>query len=109
MGYFGLVTDDKVVYRIKILKPLDRETYSNYNLTITAEDSGPGGPPLYATKSFTLIVDDVNDNAPKFNQTVYTASVPEKAPAGTSVVNVMATDRSKHNHLTFIGLKQILL
>ncbi|XP_062598426.1 protein dachsous-like [Saccostrea cucullata] len=92
MGYFGLVTDDRVVYRIKILKPLDRESYANYNLTITAEDSGPSGPPLYASKSFTLIVEDVNDNAPKFTKTIYSASVPEQAPAGSTVVKVTASD-----------------
>lgn len=91
-GYFSLVTDDNVIYHVKILKPLDREIYPNYNLTITAEDSGAIGPPLFATKSFTLIVDDVNDNAPKFNQTIYTASVPEQAQAGTSVIKVMASD-----------------
>jgi protocadherin-16/23 len=39
-----------------------------------------------------VTVEDVNDNAPKFSQTVYTASIPEQAPAGSSVVTVTATD-----------------
>lgn len=67
MGYFGLVIDDKVVYRIKILKFLDREIYLNYNLIIIVEDLGFGGLFFYVIKSFTLIVDDVNDNVLKFN------------------------------------------
>lgn len=67
MGYFGLVIDDKVVYRIKILKFLDREIYLNYNLIIIVEDLGFGGSFFYVIKSFMLIVDDVNDNVLKFN------------------------------------------
>lgn len=67
MGYFGLVIDDKVVYRIKILKFLDREIYLNYNLIIIVEDLGFGGSFFYVIKLFMLIVDDVNDNVLKFN------------------------------------------
>lgn len=67
MGYFGLVIDDKVVYRIKILKFLDREIYLNYNLIIIVEDLGFGGLFFYVIKLFMLIVDDVNDNVLKFN------------------------------------------
>lgn len=40
-------------------------------------------------------VDDVNDNDPVFNKTLYKAFVKEDANVSTSVVTVTATDRDK--------------
>ncbi|XP_047455537.1 cadherin-17 isoform X2 [Mugil cephalus] len=40
----------------------------------------------------TINVVDINNNAPRFNQTVYTAIVREKNPAGVSFTQVFATD-----------------
>ncbi len=39
-----------------------------------------------------ISVRDVNDRAPVFEKPVYLSSVPENAPLGTPVENVMATD-----------------
>ncbi|KAK3100154.1 hypothetical protein FSP39_015442 [Pinctada imbricata] len=90
MGRFGLTTDDQVVYKVVLQQSLDREAVANYNLTVIAVDSGT--PPLHATKSFTVFVTDVNDNAPYFTQNVYSASLQEQAPAGNSVIKVTAND-----------------
>nr|KAG5689956.1 hypothetical protein BaRGS_033637 [Batillaria attramentaria] len=43
--------------------------------------------------SFTVMVRDVNDNAPEFTKPVYTATVTENLPEALSVVRVTATDR----------------
>ena len=39
-----------------------------------------------------IAVKDVNDRKPQFEKAVYLSSVPETAPPGTPVENVMATD-----------------
>nr|XP_033326579.1 protein dachsous [Megalopta genalis] len=51
---------------------LDREAVSNYILTISAKDRGR--PSLEARCNLTVIVLDVNDNAPLFAQNQYTES-----------------------------------
>ena len=89
-GQFGLTTDDNVVYKIVVKQALDREAIANYNLTIIAIDSMT--PPLHATKSFTLFITDVNDNAPYFTKDIYNADIQEQAPAGDSVIKVKAND-----------------
>lgn len=77
---------------------LDRESVSKYVLTLSAKDKGR--PALEARCNLTVLVLDVNDNAPTFVEpgprqklaTKYTASVPEDAPVDSSVVQVRAFD-----------------
>lgn len=56
---------------------LDRETVSKYVLTISAKDKGR--PSLEARCNLTVIVLDVNDNAPTFVPNQYTESRPRGA------------------------------
>ncbi|XP_073685643.1 protocadherin gamma-A12-like isoform X40 [Garra rufa] len=79
-NYFSLVTT----------KALDREKESDYNITITATDSG--SPPLSTSMTFHLFVSDVNDNPPVFVQQSYSAYISENNKAGTSVCSVSAND-----------------
>ncbi|KAI4501460.1 hypothetical protein M0802_003337 [Mischocyttarus mexicanus] len=69
---------------------LDREARSNYRLEIEALDGG--SPALRSRLNVNVTVQDVNDNPPIFNQTRYSASVPENATVGTPVLAVNATD-----------------
>nr|XP_012788773.1 unnamed protein product [Sorex araneus] len=79
-NYYKLVTDGA----------LDREQVSQYNVTITATDSGK--PPLSASRSVTLDIRDVNDNAPVFQQASYVVHVDENNPPGASIAQVSASD-----------------
>ncbi|XP_035265790.1 protocadherin gamma-A10-like [Anguilla anguilla] len=79
-NYYTLVTDGV----------LDRETVSEYNITVTATDSG--SPPLGSTERLTLKVSDVNDNAPVFTQSSYTSYVMENNSPGKSIITVKAKD-----------------
>ena len=60
---------------------LDRETRDRYDVTLTAFDGG--NPPLNGSTSVHIVIDDVNDNAPVFERTVYTTHVYENDTAGT--------------------------
>ncbi|XP_023290467.1 protein dachsous [Orussus abietinus] len=61
---------------------LDRETISKYVLTLSAKDRGR--PSLEARCNLTVIVLDVNDNAPSFEQNQYTETRPRPVQMGGS-------------------------
>uniref|UniRef100_A0A6I8SME9 Cadherin domain-containing protein n=1 Tax=Xenopus tropicalis TaxID=8364 RepID=A0A6I8SME9_XENTR len=76
--------------QLVLKKPLDREQIPFYNLTLTASDGGK--PKLRGTAQLLITVQDVNDNAPVFDQPFYRASLLENALKGTFVFKVNATD-----------------
>ncbi|XP_062282122.1 uncharacterized protein LOC133986310 [Scomber scombrus] len=71
-------------------KPLDREKEELISLVLTAFDGGE--PQMSGTIRIFITVLDVNDNAPVFSQSTYTATVLENAPEGTVVTSVSASD-----------------
>ncbi|XP_073685610.1 protocadherin gamma-A6-like isoform X7 [Garra rufa] len=79
-NYYTLVTD----------AALDRERVAEYNITITATDSG--SPALSSQKTLNLKVSDVNDNPPRFQKSVYTAYVTENNQPGLSIFTLSAQD-----------------
>ncbi|ETN76935.1 cadherin domain protein [Necator americanus] len=83
-------TIDNVTGLIVLKKLLDREEQSSYLITVTVSDGAV--PPLNTTTQLEIIVDDVNDNAPKFSTQNYSASIPEDIPVGTSFMQVSAID-----------------
>lgn len=92
-GHFGLTTQDNIIYLVIVALPLDRESRPNYTLSVIATDTG--SPPLHASKTFHLLVTDVNDNRPEFAVPEYWASVSETAEPGTSVLRVQAADKDE--------------
>ncbi|XP_026111118.1 protocadherin gamma-A3-like [Carassius auratus] len=79
-NYYTLVTD----------AALDRERVAEYNITITATDSG--SPALSSQKTLNLKVSDVNDNPPRFQKSVYTTYVNENNQPGLSIFTLSAQD-----------------
>uniref|UniRef100_A0A671EAM6 Cadherin domain-containing protein n=1 Tax=Rhinolophus ferrumequinum TaxID=59479 RepID=A0A671EAM6_RHIFE len=70
---------------------LDRESQAEYNITITVTDLGT--PRLKTQHNITVLVSDVNDNAPAFTQTSYTLFVRENNSPALHIGSVSATDR----------------
>ncbi|XP_072515594.1 protocadherin gamma-A6-like [Salminus brasiliensis] len=85
-NYYTIVTD----------AALDRELVPEYNITITAIDSG--SPSLSSKKSLNLKVSDVNDNPPKFQKSVYTAHVIENNSPGLSIFTLNAHDSDSNQN-----------
>ncbi|XP_067374422.1 protocadherin gamma-A2-like isoform X48 [Channa argus] len=77
---FTVVTDNE----------LDRETSSEYNITVTCSDEGV--PSLSSSVTLTLQISDVNDNAPVFERSSYEAYIVENNTPGLSIFTVKATD-----------------
>ncbi|XP_071254515.1 protocadherin gamma-C5-like isoform X6 [Salvelinus alpinus] len=69
---------------------LDRESFSEYNIEITATDSG--SPPLTTKKTITVSIIDVNDNPPKFSQSSYNVYLKENGLPGSMLSSVSAFD-----------------
>lgn len=79
-NYYMLVTDGL----------LDKETQSEYNITVTATDGG--SPSLSSERVISIVVMDVNDNPPTFIQKEYNANILENQPVGVFVMKVTAQD-----------------
>ncbi|XP_051972963.1 protocadherin gamma-C5-like isoform X5 [Xyrauchen texanus] len=85
-----ILEDGKKVPELIVDKPLDREKQSVHKLILTALDGG--NPVKSGTILIHVIVEDINDNEPKFEQSQYKVSVLESIPFGSSVLTVKATD-----------------
>uniref|UniRef100_A0A673FQG0 Protocadherin-10-like n=1 Tax=Sinocyclocheilus rhinocerous TaxID=307959 RepID=A0A673FQG0_9TELE len=71
-------------------KPLDREQQAVHRYVLTAVDGGQ--PQRTGTALLVVKVLDSNDNAPTFDQSVYSLSLRENSPVGTLVIQLNATD-----------------
>ncbi len=87
---FSLENTYKNRYSLMVYGPLDRERASEYNVTITATDEGT--PPLSSTSVITVHVSDVNDNAPRFPESVINVYVKENSQIGAVIHTVSAFD-----------------
>ncbi|XP_050300468.1 cadherin-related tumor suppressor isoform X2 [Anthonomus grandis grandis] len=84
---FGI---DPITGSVTILQPLDYDTVQAYYLNIIARDLG--FKPKQATAVLAIILTDINDNSPVFNQSLYDAFVSENMDPGTFVFQAVATD-----------------
>ncbi len=48
--------------------------------------------PLTGRAMVVVVIGDINDETPQFNQSLYTAELPERTTLGTLVLRVQATD-----------------
>lgn len=83
--------------QITLIKKLDYELETRYELVVIAEDMGTPIS-LSANMTLTVNVKDVNDNAPYFDRKVYNFYVSENVPASHTIDVVQALDPdSDHN------------
>uniref|UniRef100_A0A3Q2I1D0 Protocadherin beta 14 n=1 Tax=Equus caballus TaxID=9796 RepID=A0A3Q2I1D0_HORSE len=88
---FTLKSSVENYYTLETESPLDRESKAEYDITITVTDMG--SPRLKTQHTITVLVSDVNDNAPAFTQTSYTLWVRENNSPALHIGSVSATDR----------------
>ncbi|XP_074527695.1 protocadherin-16 isoform X1 [Halichoeres trimaculatus] len=85
LGKFGI---HRYSGGVSLTAPLDFEEKTWYTVTVRATDS------QHQTEAnITILVEDVNDNAPTFTHDLYQVTLPEHTPPGSAIVTVTATDR----------------
>uniref|UniRef100_A0A3P9L1D5 Protocadherin gamma-C3 n=1 Tax=Oryzias latipes TaxID=8090 RepID=A0A3P9L1D5_ORYLA len=77
-------------YALITSRALDRETFSEYSVEITATDLG--SPPLSNKKMISVTITDVNDNPPVFTQRSYNVYLKENGVPGSILFSVSASD-----------------
>ncbi|XP_068570883.1 protocadherin gamma-A4-like isoform X22 [Cebidichthys violaceus] len=87
---FTIATSSNDFYSLVTDSDLDRETASQYNITVTCSDEGV--PSLSSSVTLTLQISDVNDNAPVFERSSYEAYIVENNTPGLSIFTVKARD-----------------
>ncbi|XP_037317202.2 protocadherin alpha-8-like isoform X18 [Pungitius pungitius] len=87
---FKLESNYKNYYSLVVDGPLDRESTSQYNISIIASDAG--SPPLSSTSVIKVQVSDVNDNRPLFREKLINVYLEENRPIGAVIKTVSAID-----------------
>ncbi|XP_068441399.1 protocadherin Fat 3a isoform X3 [Clinocottus analis] len=85
--YFHIDSSSGLILTARML---DHEHVQKYDFIVRATDNG--FPPLSSEVSVIVVVNDMNDNPPVFNQLLYEAYVNELAPRGHFVTCIQASD-----------------
>lgn len=83
---------DEMTGEVTVTGRLDRETSPRHDLWIEARDQAKLGPQLFSTIDLVVVLQDINDNPPKFVPKVYRIKVPEDVPVGTLLVWLESVD-----------------
>ncbi|XP_028271940.1 protocadherin alpha-3-like isoform X10 [Parambassis ranga] len=113
---FNLKSNYRNYYSLLVDGPLDRETVSQYNVSIVATDEGT--PSLSSTSLIVIQVSDVNDNPPTFLESIINVYVKENTAVGTTIHRLTTLDSDlnenakstyhlinnspKHTHITSV-------
>eukprot|EP00066_Takifugu_rubripes_P019595 XP_011608861.1 PREDICTED: protocadherin alpha-2-like [Takifugu rubripes] len=87
---FALKSNYKSYYSLVVDGLLDRETISQYDVTIVATDEGT--PPLSSTAVISVQISDVNDNAPRFMDENLNIYIKENSRVGDIITRASAQD-----------------
>ncbi|XP_003404608.2 protocadherin beta-12-like [Loxodonta africana] len=82
--------DNRKYPELVLDKALDYEGQPELSFILTALDGG--SPPRSGTALVRVVVVDINDNAPEFEQPFYDVKIPENSILGSPVVTVSAWD-----------------
>jgi len=93
-GAFRLVTSRRpgtgLNLQLVLNSSLNFEWKSSYDLVVRAFDGGQ--PPRSADLPVRISVIDTNDNKPRFNQSIYSLTIPANTPVGNAIFRVSASD-----------------
>ena len=100
-GHFDINNQTGV---ISLIKGLDYETNTSFQLLIGLRDMGSPIQQSSNNASITINIEDINDHFAHFEKTLYTKAIAENAAITSSVLQVVAVDRdgtTVHSNLTF--------
>nr|XP_012147456.1 PREDICTED: protein dachsous isoform X1 [Megachile rotundata]XP_012147457.1 PREDICTED: protein dachsous isoform X2 [Megachile rotundata] len=83
---------DRSSGQLVVAHSLDRENVSEYHLEIRALDTTSIGNPQSIAVSVKIVIEDANDNPPRWPQDPITVRVSERAVIGSTIYNLTASD-----------------
>nr|XP_061792742.1 protocadherin-18-like [Nerophis lumbriciformis] len=83
-------TDGAKYAELVVMRELDREVQSSYQLQLTASDNGV--PPKFGSTLLKISITDSNDNSPAFEEQAYVIDLLENSPLGSLLIDLNATD-----------------
>lgn len=83
-------TDGAKYAELVVMRELDREVQSSYQLQLTASDNGM--PPKSGSTLLKISIADSNDNSPAFDEPAYIINLLENSVLGTLIIDLNATD-----------------
>ncbi|XP_076174537.1 dachsous cadherin-related 1 [Ptiloglossa arizonensis] len=83
---------DRSSGQLVVAHSLDRENVSEYHLEIRALDTTSIGNPQSIAVSVKIVIEDANDNPPRWPQDPITVRVSERAVIGATIYNLTASD-----------------
>ncbi|KAJ1522204.1 hypothetical protein ONE63_002512 [Megalurothrips usitatus] len=86
---------------LRVARLLDREQVESIRLALVVEDLAAAKGKQIASAVLTIIVDDENDNNPKFRRPFYRRSIPENSQTGSMIVSIVADDADKNRTITY--------
>uniref|UniRef100_A0A8C7FUQ2 FAT atypical cadherin 2 n=1 Tax=Oncorhynchus kisutch TaxID=8019 RepID=A0A8C7FUQ2_ONCKI len=78
--------------KVKVSGRLDREAFPRHDLKVEARDQSKKDPQLFSLTDLVVVLEDINDNPPKFVPKIYNIKVPEDFPLGTVLLWVESYD-----------------
>ncbi|VDN35814.1 unnamed protein product [Cylicostephanus goldi] len=110
---FNKIEDGREWVEVVIMEPLDYEQAQNYTLTLTATDVNSH---VSSSRSFVVLVQDVNDVVPQFTVDLFTGTVDEElTPAeylekvGKPITTVKAVDLDSNGPQNEVGVNILLI
>ena len=95
--------------RVRVVRQMDREKAETIRLAVRVQDvAAATHQPQTASATLTVVLDDINDHDPLFNQPFYRRSVPENSKRGAPILTLSADDADLNRSLTY-GLDGTLL
>ena len=103
---------------ISVVGNIDRESVEEFHLVVVVEDMNAedrieakdafienavieGITRQMASTTITIIIDDVNDNSPKFREPFYISTVRENSDVGTMITTIVADDSDKNRTISY--------
>ncbi|XP_024946017.1 cadherin-23 isoform X2 [Cephus cinctus] len=86
---------------LRVVRLLDRERVEMIRLGLVVEDLASVKGLQIASATLTIIIEDENDNNPKFRRPFYRRSVTENSKNGVNIASIVADDADKNRTITY--------
>ena len=100
-GSNAYITLNKDTGELSSVAPIDRETVMTNPITFTVTATDQGQPSRTAVVQVTVIIEDVNDNAPQFSLTEFLVPLPSNQEIDTTFGAVVVDDPDEGSNAVF--------